>query len=1199
MRLKHLTLHGFKTFAAKTEFSFDGDITAIIGPNGSGKSNVADALRWVLGEQSHSQLRARRSEDLIFLGSPGRTQLGMAEVTLVLDNTDRTLPIAYDEVSITRRAFRSGENEYYINRSRVRLRDVLDLLAPIGQSFTAVGQGLADELLSLRPEERRALFEEAAGIRPFFAQRDDALRRLARTEDNMLRVNDLVAEIEPQLKHLERQARHAQEHDAVVGELRGLLDGWYGAQWRQAQAACETARAAEAAAADALARARAAAASAERRLQETRAVVAQHQAEVERRVAEQQGVLQQGDYAARAAAVQTERLAALEQQQQATLQEHESGREALAQAQAELAGLLAVEDGTVAAERALRADVGTAESAQHRAVEARRAADRALAAAQERAAAGSAQAAGLRQRLAGSQDHRAELERQLADQQAAADRLAARQEAEEAESAAAAEALRAAEAAQATAVAALAAAEQALHAAQQAREHAEKERRAAAAEVDSLATRLDLARRVSEGGHGLPHPVRAVLQAPGLTGRHGVVALLIQVPAALETAIEVALGGRIHDVVVSTWGDAEAAVAWLRENRAGRATFLPLDSLRVAETHGDPVRGLTGRAGVEGVAARLVSAAPEYAVVVDYLLGRTLVVADLPVARQVLPRVPGGWNIVTLGGDIVRAGGAVTGGSAAREHGVLAREREQRELAAALEQAQALVAARTRTAGQTADGVARAEAGRQAAAEAARAAARHAAERREAAGHLAQRRAQSAQEATWRAGLVRQAQEALDDWGCRLAGFAAELETLESQSSGLVAAIATLQQAALEARGAEARARDEVTALRTRLAVAEEGARHRRAAVQAAQTQQARLADQQRARALRLESLEADLAQAAAALDAARAGAARWDAAAADLRGRVAAAQQALAAAREQQAALDEAQRAAQGSVLAAESAYGHRAIDRERQKAGADQLRVRIVEDLELGAGAAEPDPDAWPAWAARWAAAAAAPDAAAAADVESRIGLLRGRLRRMGPINPLAVEEFATAQARHGFLTGQLRDLETAAASLRQVAADLDRLMRERLSETFAAVAAAFRETFPRLFGGGSARLELTDPADVTATGIEIIAQTPGKRAQPLSALSGGERALTSVALLFAILRVRPTPFCIMDEVDAALDEANIGRFRNELRELSARSQFILITHNRATIEVAAAIYGISLAPDSASRVLSLRLEEVPLAA
>ncbi|HUS15605.1 MAG TPA: AAA family ATPase, partial [Chloroflexia bacterium] len=465
MRLKQLTLQGFKTFAAKTEFRFDGDITAIIGPNGSGKSNVADALRWVLGEQSYSQLRARRSEDLIFSGSTARGQQGMAEVTLTLDNGDRLLPIDYDEVSITRRAFRSGENEYFINRSRVRLRDLQELLAPVGQSFTVVGQGLSDELLSLRPEERRALFEDAAGIRPFYAQRDDALRRLARTEENMVRVSDLVAELEPQLKSLERQSRHAQEYNTVVDELHGLLDSWYGAQWRAARAALAQAQAGRDAAARALTAAQEQAAAADRALAEIRREAAAARADLDRQAAEQARLLHLQEQAARAAAVHAERLATLESQQQQTILEHEAGREALTAAAAQLADVQAAQHDAEGSEDSLRAAVTAAEAALARTAEARRTADRALAAAQERAAEQSAHAAGLKQRLASSEDHRHELERQLTEQQDALARLEARRQSEGADAAAAAAAVREAEAALVTATEQAAAAEGAVAAA--------------------------------------------------------------------------------------------------------------------------------------------------------------------------------------------------------------------------------------------------------------------------------------------------------------------------------------------------------------------------------------------------------------------------------------------------------------------------------------------------------------------------------------------------------------------------------------------------------------------------------------------------------------------------------------------------------------------------------------------------------------
>jgi chromosome segregation protein len=620
---------------------------------------------------------------------------------------------------------------------------------------------------------------------------------------------------------------------------------------------------------------------------------------------------------------------------------------------------------------------------------------------------------------------------------------------------------------------------------------------------------------------------------------------------------------------------------------------------------------------VRGQASRLVETAAEYQVVVDQLLGRTLVVDDLAVARRVLRRVPGGWSIVTLGGEIVRAGGAVTGGSAAREQGLLARERERRDMAAALSAAESALATRETALQSAAGEVARHEAARQTAADALAAARRLAGERRGAVGQLTQRITQTTQEQTWRAGLVVGAETALRDWDARVQGFAAELAAMAAEADPLATQIAELLAAAGRARASESAARDELTALRTRLAVVEEGARHRRTALQGARTQQARLAEQQSARAARLDALAAEIAHAAGGLEAARGDAAGWEQAGSELRGRLAAMQTTLDAARDRQAEAEQAQRDAQAAALAAESAHGHSAVEQERRHGAAAQLRARIEEDLALGPAAEiltpggipqdgegqtqfapQPGPtDPWTLWTARWEA-AEPPAILDTAALEPRINSLRGRLRRMGPINPLAIEEHAAALARHSFLTTQLADLRTAAESLRQVAAELDRLMRERLADTFQAVAAAFRETFPRLFGGGSARLELTDPQDVASTGIEVLAQPPGKRIQPLSALSGGERALTSVALLFAILKVRPTPFCIMDEVDAALDEANIGRFRNELRDLSARSQFILITHNRATIEVAATIYGVSLGADTASRVLGLRLEEVPLA-
>ena len=413
----------------------------------------------------------------------------------------------------------------------------------------------------------------------------------------------------------------------------------------------------------------------------------------------------------------------------------------------------------------------------------------------------------------------------------------------------------------------------------------------------------------------------------------------MQVPREFETAIEVALGGRINDVVVERWPDAEAAIAFLQQGKAGRATFLPLDSLRSSEGRGDPLRFLDNREGVHGLASRLIATAPQYQVVVDQLLGRTLVVEDLPVARRVLARLPGGWSIVTAGGEIVRAGGAVTGGSAAREHGMLARERERRDLAATLAQAQTTQAGRMAAAQQAADALARAEAGRQQAGETLAAARRLAGERRGAAGQLAQRLAQTDQEHTWRLSLVAQAETALRDYSTRLEGFTAELARMAQEAGPLAAQIAELQAAAQHARQSEVVAREELTALHTQLAVAEEGARHRRAALQAARAQQGHAWPTSNARGRAgLDRLARWLAQAATGLEQAPGRSGRLGA----RRGRVARAHGERPCRPRSDARAPGRRRAGKPrcavAALVAESAHGHSLVERERRQGAARQ---------------------------------------------------------------------------------------------------------------------------------------------------------------------------------------------------------------------------------------------------------------------
>ena len=692
MRLKHLTLHGFKTFAAKTDLLFGEGLTAIVGPNGSGKSNVADAVRWVLGEQSLSHLRAKRTEDLIFAGSSNRAPLGMAEVSITLENTDRLLPLDFAEVTLTRRAYRSGENEYYVNKSRVRLREILEIASTLGQAYTVVGQGLVDAALSLRPEERRELFEEAAGIRGYFVQREDALRRLQKTEENIARVNDLVAELEPQVRRLERQAKQAQEYGRLEEELRSLLRLWYTGRWAQAVHLLRQAGEAEERAISDVAGRKQVVAAMGARLTEVRARVW----ELVGRVSQlhEERAQSQSRHAAQvqAQAVATEQLLSAGQAR-ATMLKEEAG---LAQAQASLntrLGELEAElerhaqsvESIQGAGREVNSALGTldaqiaaAEGDHSREVEkldklARREADlQSSIVNAERGVAEKERAAGEAESAAvGLQARLSEVEALLAGRHTA---LGATQRA-----------VAQAEREHSTLVEVVASNRQELTRAEGARREAVRHADAIAGQLSSLA---------GEQSAGLYGGVRAVVVAAEqgrLGGYVGTVAELVHVPAEIEAAIEAALGGRLQDVVVERWADAEAAIAFLKSSGAGRATFLPLDTLRAAQTQ-TPPQG----AGIIGVARDLVKFEPRLEVLAESLLGRLLVVEDLPSARRTLSGLQASapWTLATLGGEVVRPGGSVTGGSnvrgddrQARGRTILARERRRRELQHSLDEA--------------------------------------------------------------------------------------------------------------------------------------------------------------------------------------------------------------------------------------------------------------------------------------------------------------------------------------------------------------------------------------------------------------------------------------------------------------------------------------------------------------------------------
>jgi chromosome segregation protein len=1216
MYLKRLEIQGFKTFAARTVFEFQPGITAIVGPNGSGKSNLSDSIRWVLGEQSYSTLRSKRLEDLIFSGGGKRAPAGFAEVSLTIDNSDRLLALPYGEVTLTRRATRAGESEYFINRGRVRLRDIQEAIGPLGGSYTVINQGLVDAALTLRPEERRRLFEDAAEISAFESRKAESERRLRETDSNLERCADMLAELEPRLRSLKRQASLARSHRELSAELRVLLVQHYARLWREALRALAAAEDEQRRLEGELARRRANQAAATAELREAR--------EQLRALRERLGALHAESSALHTRAEATQRDLAVGNERQAALarrgEEFERGWRELARRREELERERAASHARLADAEARVAQQRDALAARERelAVHAdeRRTARRALEQAQraevETAAALDAldrragQLASQRTRLAEEQaGHAAALataEATLAAQQAA---LGAAQGRAEAAEHARAQAVDGAEQARAGL--------EALHGERARAEEAAAHARRALADIEA---RFETLGRLQRDYAGTFAGVRAAMQWAEAESRDGfvLVATLVRTPAHLETAVEVALGARLQNIVVERWQDAEDAIAALKRGGQGRATFLPLDTIRRPTT--DDRRPTSTSDGVLGIAADLVEYDEHYRSVVQYLLGRTLIVRDLPTAREELRRLPGGWTIVTLAGEQISSGGAVTGGAQSKDSGTLRRARELRELPEQIaEQRQAVDAADAARA--IVDGrIATAERTLQEA-------------------EIARRRAAQEYDATREA--LEQARRATERAEADLAWQHRRHEQAAADLADLDEQVTTLREerTALEARGAEAQtqlerlrteeqahaagereAQRELDALRAARGATEGEARAAGALLQSHNQNLGRLEEQRMADERRAAEHERERAALVAQLQALDQSHTALLTQIDGLRALISPAEATLIELEQAQADLEHQESERTTALLEGESAHGRAAVEVQRARDRRDSLWERAAaDDIDIEADHRPPTTDhrspitddgqqttdeqnmyGGPSVAA---------SSDDAEDLQSKIEHLKSKIHRLGVVNPLALEEYEEAAERHTFLTTQSDDLRRAEAALRELIVELETAMRARFETTFRAVAEEFERSFTRLFGGGQAELLLVHPNGngtgddshdgVEGLGVEILVRPPGKRQQTLSLLSGGERSLTASALLFAILKVNPSPFCVLDEVDAALDEANVGRFRDALADLAEQTQFLLVTHNRGTIESADTIYGVSMGEDGASRVLSLRLEEL----
>ena len=1183
MYLKALEIQGFKSFPDKTVLNFGEDITAIVGPNGSGKSNVSDAIRWVMGEQSSKSLRGAKMEDVIFGGTEKRSQMGFAQVTLVLDNTEHIFPrMEESEVAVTRRYYRSGESEYYINKQSVRLRDVNELFMDTGmgrEGYSIVGQGKIDEILSVKSADRREIFEEAAGISKFRHRKEETERKLERTEENLVRINDKIAELELQVGPLRSQAEKAKKYLILRDELRTLeISVWLenldkiktdsiklNTDYALAQQELERANAAldelyaaseqfaEKAHANDMEQERLRTECAEldaKRNEENSAVavlrtgIENNRANIERvenDLRDQSGRAESLTAQIAAKHARIEELAAqtaeLEEELRAFLAQAEELARTAGEAGSEVEALRAKEALAASDAADCRADVsainaGLAELAERRATleaesesvdgqltEKRRAASasrRALEEAQEEADA-------VRNIISG---HTLKMEGRVKREETA------RQKSID-----------------------------------------------LTMEKNNLDSRIHLLSEMEKEYEGFNKAVRLIMQAAeknALRGVHGPVANLMTTDKRYAVAIEIALGAGMQNVVVDREEDAKSAINFLKQRDGGRATFLPLTAIR-----GDVLReaGVEREYGYVGVASQLVQFDQRYTEIFNNLLGRTVVVEDMDCGIAIARKYGNRFRIVTLDGQVLNRGGSMTGGSVSRSAGILSRANELKELTARREALTEKLDAALREADEAKRDLNAAQYELD----------------------VAREQQRGAEDAVLRlTGEKKQYDMLLESLRSRESDIAAELESITARTEELKKAAAAREEEIKkhEAEAARCRAEseeklagqnelqrdsahlgDEIAARKSTLAgfTAERETTERALGDLETLAQQMR-GDEDGRRALiedyraKIKAAEEEIAQHDAVTASLRADAEKRRAELAELA-------EAKLTLEGERSANDRRYRECNELLSQTQAAAGR--LEQKRVTAAMEEKQIldKLWESYELSHSAAQEQRI----------------ELESVPKASRRINELKREINGLGNVNVGAIEEFDRVNTRYTYLTGQRDDVEKAKEELLGVIENITSEMTVIFKEQFALIRESFQETFLELFGGGKATLELEDENAVLDCGIEIKVQPPGKALKTLSLLSGGEKAFVAIALYFAILKVHPTPFCVMDEIEAALDEPNVIRVAHYMRRICDKTQFIVITHRRGTMEAADVLYGVTMQERGVSKVLTINMNDM----
>lgn len=1181
--LKRLELAGFKSFADRTELEFVSGITAVVGPNGSGKSNISDSIRWVLGEQSAKSLRGGNMQDVIFAGSDSRKAVNYVEVSLTLENSDNALALDFSEVTVTRRLHRSGESEYFINKQSCRLKDITELFMDTGigkEAYSIIGQGRIEEILSTRSEDRRGIFEEASGIVKYKSRKKEAQKKLDETEANLLRLHDLASELEDQLEPLKLQSEKAVEYKRLREALRTKEIGLYVHQIGELHRTWTEAT-------DQLGRFR------DEELQLS-TIVSAHDAELE----EQR--LQLRKLEEELEGLQSELLISSEELEKRIssgelLKERRKHVEENAAALRETAAALTKKIEALQSESADVAAKRDAISKELESIQLRIRAEEEHLLAESGGLAGEAEErlkAELLDKLNELASARNEL-KYMDVQTEQYDRRRSRLEEERTKAELRCKELEAAQADWLERLDALkneVEAERArymelgqrIHEKQGLQEEIQGTVRKWEQKADALVSRRDTIRDLQNDYDGFAHGVREMLKAKqrgALQGILGAVAELIRVPGDYETAVETALGAALQHIVVQNESRAREAIQYLKSKQLGRATFLPLDVMKPRILPEGERRSASSADGFVGVASELIAYEERYAGIVGNLLGNVVIAQTLEHANRIAARLGYRYRVVTLEGDVVNAGGSMSGGSLQKKNvSLLGRGRQIDELTKEIQAAEDQIAALR----DNAKAVREAVAETQKALEACR--------------EQGERKRREETEARGELGLV---ESELRNAKEQMQVALAEMESLEQERSAegekrieLERRIqllseeetqlsALIRETELQRKAAQS-AKDELQQQLTEWKV------NAASAAQEKQSLQSRLARiGEDTEALIAERAEAEEAEAKLQQDLEtleREGVEKVEEAN-ELRIRKQQLTERLEFRRSERAASvarleqeESATREERTRLRSVEEQVRQTEIRVNRLDVELENVLRKLAEDYELSFELARE----------RY----AVPDDVTAAHNEVRE--LKRNIAVLGDVNLGAIEEYARVSERHEFLTGQKNDLMEAKATLYGVIREIEAEMSKRFLTSFEAIREQFTDVFTRLFGGGRADLVLSEPSNLLETGIDIVAQPPGKKLQNLQLLSGGERALTAIALLFAILRVKPVPFCVLDEVEAALDEANVSRFAEYLREFSGHTQFIVVTHRKGTMEEADVLYGITMEEGGVSKLVSVRLDQ-----